>query len=563
MANGFFNNKRSIEPSGVEKVALSKTTSTVFVSFEMKSGDKETRSFGTTDQGGAEACFKWNVFPLLDHISGVYEPTNKFSGFRSWLDKKLSSGEWGDLVLISIEYVENQWKYKIELRQTESHGVLAKERAVESRRELAASKHEDFPDDIRIGTGEASLASREHGARVSGLLAELAKDLGELSADFNQLSNRVDSFESVQEGVIARAEDLRRDFDGIRDDLDHARDNDKGGSGGERSVEVRDRAGVEEIEKLRSFVSDSTGGVSEKLTTINEKLDSFNGWRNSILGRVRKLERSSGPSRRVENGMAEIRDSLGGVNVQITDFASRLSEFDKIQKKLERNFSALKRTLAEPGDDPLVDDIRRELGPLEERCGALAERLQQRHEVFSKASRLVDDLKQAIGREVKDASVLHEALKRLEDLGSRLKKVESYRSTGESSPFRDMALALKMRDLLERSEDEVKRSLDQAMLADSVRYVLRFVDLAVSENDDGSSIYDAAVAKPAERLLELAGLSQILPKPGERLQVRLHEMAAEERSRYDRGCIASVRQRGFVKDGKVLFKAQVVVSMGR
>ena len=537
-------------PENIRKISLGKKYGDVLlVQWEYRSGESSSCEFGVADRKRAEQFLNESVFALFDYIKSKFNlKEKKYEDLRSWIQGRVDRFDWGDLVDFSVSDVENRWIFSRNvLGATKDSGVVAAGRrqspSVSGGHPLV-SKHGrppfshsgegvDGADRLRVVWGEVDKHNKEVGglkSAVGGLSRTIDSVRNELLDVCDKLGDRIETLAGsavgqrvvgVEVDVLGRVESLEGDVRSFRSKLDK--------------------------------VVSSVGG-------IEKKLDSLVGSDQKMKRRLRELDKPLGGDKQLVADLAKLRADLGDLDRRS---AGSLSELDEHRARLELDIGHLKMSLTGLDEDPLIVVVSRDLGRLEEKRKDLSDKLGRRRRDFTKAILLVEKLEKAVGKETEDDSVVHEAFEKLESLSSRLEEMSSISAKGKGSPFRDVAQMLIMRDFLERSEDEIRLTLDQGVLAESVRYVLRDVDFAVCQSDTGLSLDDPKIAKPAEKLLELAGLTQILPKPGDRLQVRLHEMAAEERSREARGRIVSVRQRGLMKDDKVLFKAQVVVSMGR
>lgn len=324
-----------------------------------------------------------------------------------------------------------------------------------------------------------------------------------------------------------------------------------------------------EIEKIHGSSAEHPEVLKNSIVANKKKIDKLG--KESVGFARKKWVEDLAKDLRAEFEAALPNDSSAGEDERLKDWKGKLekklSGQEKDLAKISMDTAALleEATATEPWEmDEIKEPLAQERQSFNETVKQLKKRYRDPAGKYSAAATELDELDGSIGEKVKVDSPVRKRIRELEEeieqpLGQIEKVFKKLRN--EKDMGRHLMALLFFRDRIADIDRRLGRLEEPALFGDCVQHELRVRDLALSKA--GKALDGAGINPPVKKLLELAGLTQILPEKGAPMLTKCHSMDGEERSDVPRGHIYRVKQRGFSKDGKVLLKAQVVLSKGR
>ncbi len=245
------------------------------------------------------------------------------------------------------------------------------------------------------------------------------------------------------------------------------------------------------------------------------------------------------------SGLTSLAEKIASLESLVLECGSKLENLEEAER-------------AEPWEP---SEIKKRLEQEKARIKMLSKRQRQQPQKYAEAAVHLDKLDEVVSVTAK--SPIRKGHHELQAAIEQLKAVKDAfaESSDERDNERDLMTWLFFRDEIADIERRLDRLEDSALFGEGVQHEMRVRDLALLKA--GKPLDDPEIDRPVQKLLELAGLTQILPDRGDRMLTKRHSMDGEERSDVPRGQISRVKQRGFMRDENVLLKAQVVLSRGR
>jgi len=367
-----------------------------------------------------------------------------------------------------------------------------------------------------------------------------------------RLGNRIVIFQPPQEGKIIK--NLTAEIDKLRKPIFGNRDEINSNKGRIETLEKKEPPKLPLVLRWVNFAALILGLVGiavyvliikrkkdkqdEGLEDTDQKLEELENLIKSREEEIKKLQGQIGTLERIPVLMSKLQTQQaelhGKINQQLTGITTTIESFDKFASEREEQ---IRQSQSAKIDLEQLDALQKDLAYFDETLNAIEELLQSNRQDFSEAK------KQQVTSVLQKVNAIYEFQTNPQD------------ETTDKSLAEHFANALKMDLQPEKSFESLRKQVNFKALA---QFFARHID----DEYRNSTQNEASIEAKFNQLLQSVGLTEIRPKAGDRYNPRYHHILREERRpEVQRGAIARTHLRGFLENGEVISKAQVI--MGR